>query len=71
MAGTLALLGDPAEFEARPAVPAPVDEFAQFSVGRGLFGLFRRHARKAEEGGSALDLSEADAVPSAALSVAQ
>ncbi|WER44777.1 phosphogluconate dehydratase [Cupriavidus sp. WKF15] len=64
--GTLAWLGDPAEFAARPVAQAPADAFAQFSVGRGLFGLFRRHARKAEEGGSALDLSEADAVPAAA-----
>ncbi|CAG9165764.1 Phosphogluconate dehydratase [Cupriavidus laharis] len=66
VAGTLAWLGDPAEFAARPVAPAPADDFAQFSVGRGLFGLFRRHARMAEEGGSALDLSEADAVPAAA-----
>ncbi|QYY32645.1 MULTISPECIES: phosphogluconate dehydratase [Cupriavidus] len=71
VAGTLAWLGDPAEFAARSVAPAPDDGFAQFSVGRGLFGLFRRHARKAEEGGSALDLSEADAVPAATHSVAQ
>ncbi len=61
-AGTLTWLGDPAAFAARAPAPAPDDSFAQFSVGRGLFGLFRRHARIAEEGGSALDLSEADAV---------
>ncbi|CAG9184307.1 phosphogluconate dehydratase [Cupriavidus pinatubonensis] len=71
VAGTLAWIGDPAEFAARSVAPAPDDGFAQFSVGRGLFGLFRRHARKAEEGGSALDLSEADAVPAATHSVAQ
>ncbi|KWR90336.1 phosphogluconate dehydratase [Cupriavidus sp. IDO] len=61
VAGTLEWLGDPAEFDARTAAQAPADDFAAFSVGRGLFGLFRRHARVAEEGGSALDLSEADA----------
>ncbi|CAG2143720.1 Phosphogluconate dehydratase [Cupriavidus yeoncheonensis] len=65
VAGTLAWLGDPAEFAARPLAPAPADDFDRFSVGRGLFGLFRRHARMAEEGGSALDLSEADATPAA------
>ena len=66
VAGTLAVVGDAAtqaEFAARPAAPAPADEFVNFSMGRGLFGLFRRHARIAEEGGSALDLSEADAAP--------
>ncbi len=64
VAGTLELVGDAATqaaFAARVPVPAPVDGFADFSMGRGLFGLFRRHARIAEEGGSALDLSEADA----------
>jgi len=66
VAGTLAWLGDPAEFAARPVAPAPADDFDRFSMGRGLFGLFRRHARMAEEGGSALDLSEADAMPAAA-----
>lgn len=66
VAGTLAWLGDPAEFAARPVAPAPADDFARFSMGRGLFGLFRRHARMAEEGGSALDLSETDAMPAAA-----
>ncbi|MCA3231306.1 MAG: phosphogluconate dehydratase, partial [Cupriavidus sp.] len=50
-----------AEFAARTPAAAPADDFANFSMGRGLFGLFRRHARIAEEGGSALDLSEADA----------
>jgi phosphogluconate dehydratase len=66
IAGTLAWLGEPAVLAARAAAPAPDDRFAQFSVGRGLFGLFRRHARAAEEGGSALDLSEVDAVQTAA-----
>ncbi|AQV93488.1 phosphogluconate dehydratase [Cupriavidus necator] len=61
VAGTLQWLGDEAGFAARELAPAPADDFAQFSLGRGLFGLFRRHARIAEEGGSALDLSEADA----------
>ena len=66
VAGTLELVGDAAslaEFVARRPVQAPVDAFVDFSLGRGLFGLFRRHARIAEEGGSALDLSEADATP--------
>ncbi|MGO4328347.1 phosphogluconate dehydratase [Cupriavidus sp. 2TAF22] len=64
VAGTLEWLGGaPGEsaLEARALAPSPDDDFASFSVGRGLFGLFRRHARIAEEGGSALDLSEADA----------
>jgi phosphogluconate dehydratase len=61
VAGTLQWLGDEAEFAARALARAPADAFAQFSLGRGLFGLFRRHARIAEEGGSALDLSEVDA----------
>ncbi|RAS08106.1 phosphogluconate dehydratase [Cupriavidus alkaliphilus] len=61
VAGTLQWLGDEAEFAARAPARAPADPFAQFSLGRGLFGLFRRHARIAEEGGSALDLSELDA----------
>ncbi|WP_423196621.1 MULTISPECIES: phosphogluconate dehydratase [unclassified Cupriavidus] len=68
VAGTLAWVGDAAaqaEFAARPCAAAPADEFAGFSLGRGLFGLFRRHARGAEAGGSALDLSEADAVQTA------
>ena len=72
VAGTLELVGDAsvqAEFAARQPVAAPVDDFAQFSMGRGLFGLFRRHARIAEEGGSALDLSEADAMSSVPASV--
>ncbi|MGX6567718.1 phosphogluconate dehydratase [Cupriavidus necator] len=60
VAGTLQWLGDEREFAARELAAAPDDDFAQFSLGRGLFGLFRRHARIAEEGGSALDLSEAD-----------
>lgn len=64
-AGTLEWLGDETEWLARPLAPAPSDSFAEFSVGRGLFGLFRRHARSAELGGSALDLSEADAVQNA------
>jgi phosphogluconate dehydratase len=66
VAGTLTLVGDAgvqAEFAARIPATAPDDDFARFSMGRGLFGLFRRHARIAEEGGSALDLSEADAAP--------
>jgi phosphogluconate dehydratase len=50
-----------AGFAARASAVLPDDAFASFSVGRGLFGLFRRNARIAEEGGSALDLSEADA----------
>ncbi len=62
VAGTLHWLGDPAEFAARAPAAAPHDVFADFSLGRGLFGLFRRHARSAEQGGSALDLSEADAM---------
>lgn len=65
VAGTLDLVGDNAvqgEFAARAPAVAQVDGFASFSMGRGLFGLFRRHARGAEEGGSALDLSEADAI---------
>jgi phosphogluconate dehydratase len=62
VAGTLTWLGDAAEFDARVPAPAPDDLFARFSMGRGLFGLFRRQARGAEQGGSALDLSEADAV---------
>ena len=73
VAGTLELVGDAAaqaEFAARTPVTAPADDFASFSMGRGLFGLFRRHARIAEEGGSALDLSEADAVQTA-VAVAQ
>jgi len=67
VAGTLEWLGgaDGADgasgLAARALAPSPDDDFARFSVGRGLFGLFRRHARTAEEGGSALDLSEADA----------
>ncbi|XYI38561.1 Phosphogluconate dehydratase [Cupriavidus necator] len=61
VAGTLQWLGDEGEFAARELAAAPDDDFAQFSLGRGLFGLFRRHARIAEEGGSALDLSEAEA----------
>ncbi|WP_454720721.1 MULTISPECIES: phosphogluconate dehydratase [Cupriavidus] len=64
VAGTLAWLGGAhgeTDLAARALAPAPGDDFARFSVGRGLFGLFRRHARTAEEGGSALDLSEADA----------
>ncbi|MCO4890390.1 phosphogluconate dehydratase [Cupriavidus sp. WGtm5] len=61
VAGTLQWLGDEAEFAVRAPARAPADPFAQFSLGRGLFGLFRRHARIAEEGGSALDLSELDA----------
>ncbi|MEN7528571.1 phosphogluconate dehydratase [Cupriavidus sp. DL-D2] len=72
VAGTLELVGDAsvqAEFAARQPVAAPEDNFAQFSMGRGLFGLFRRHARIAEEGGSALDLSEADAMSSVPASV--
>ncbi|WP_432259741.1 phosphogluconate dehydratase [Cupriavidus sp. TMH.W2] len=69
VAGTLQWLGDEAEFAARERVAAPADDFAQFSLGRGLFGLFRRHARIAEEGGSALDLSEADAEAGAGASV--
>jgi len=72
VAGTLELVGDAsvqAEFAARQPVAAPEDDFAQFSMGRGLFGLFRRHARIAEEGGSALDLSEADAMSSVPASV--
>ena len=62
IAGTLQWLGDPAEFAARSPAAPPQDAFADFSLGRGLFGLFRRHARSAEQGGSALDLSEADAM---------
>ena len=65
VAGTLDLVGDNAvqgEFAARAPAVAQADGFASFSMGRGLFGLFRRHARGAEEGGSALDLSEADAI---------
>ncbi len=65
LAGTLDLVGDAAtqaDFAGRVPAAAPVDEFTRFSMGRGLFGLFRRHARAAEEGGSALDLSEADAL---------
>ncbi|MBF6989894.1 MULTISPECIES: phosphogluconate dehydratase [Cupriavidus] len=61
VAGVLQWLGDEGEFAAREPAPAPADDFARFSLGRGLFGSFRRHARIAEEGGSALDLSEADA----------
>ncbi|MBP0636351.1 phosphogluconate dehydratase [Cupriavidus sp. AcVe19-6a] len=61
VAGVLQWLGDEGEFAARELAPAPADDFARFSLGRGLFGSFRRHARIAEEGGSALDLSEADA----------
>ncbi|MDF3832605.1 phosphogluconate dehydratase [Cupriavidus basilensis] len=64
VAGTLEWLGG-ADGEtvlaARPSAVLADDAFASFSVGRGLFGLFRRNARIAEEGGSALDLSEADA----------
>jgi len=66
VAGTLQWLGDEAGFAAREPAPAPLDDFTHFSVGRGLFGLFRRHARAAELGGSALDLSEADAGQTAA-----
>ncbi|MCG5259877.1 phosphogluconate dehydratase [Cupriavidus gilardii] len=62
IAGTLQWLGDPAEFAARAPAAPPQDAFADFSLGRGLFGLFRRHARSAEQGGSALDLSEVDAM---------
>ena len=61
VAGVLQWLGDEGEFAAREPAPAPADDFARFSLGRGLFGSFRRHARIAEEGGSALDLSVADA----------
>ncbi|BDB23717.1 phosphogluconate dehydratase [Cupriavidus sp. P-10] len=61
VAGVLQWLGDEGEFAAREPAAAPADDFARFSLGRGLFGSFRRHARIAEEGGSALDLSEADA----------
>ena len=64
VAGTLEWLGGAdgdADFAARASAVLPDDAFASFSVGRGLFGLFRRNARIAEEGGSALDLSEADA----------
>ncbi|KDP89362.1 phosphogluconate dehydratase [Cupriavidus sp. SK-3] len=64
VAGTLEWLGGAdgdADFAARASAVRPDDAFASFSVGRGLFGLFRRNARIAEEGGSALDLSEADA----------
>ncbi|KJK23568.1 phosphogluconate dehydratase [Burkholderiaceae bacterium 16] len=64
VAGTLKWLGGAdgdADFAARASAVLPDDAFASFSVGRGLFGLFRRNARIAEEGGSALDLSEADA----------
>jgi len=64
VAGTLEWLGGAdgdADFAARASAVLPADAFASFSVGRGLFGLFRRNARIAEEGGSALDLSEADA----------
>ncbi|WP_420992590.1 phosphogluconate dehydratase [Cupriavidus sp. 30B13] len=64
VAGTLEWLGGAdggSGLAARAPAPSPDDDFARFSVGRGLFGLFRRHARTAEEGGSALDLSEADA----------
>ncbi|TWG88362.1 6-phosphogluconate dehydratase [Cupriavidus gilardii J11] len=61
VAGTLTWMGDVAELAARPPASAPRDTFADFSVGRGLFGLFRRNARGAELGGSALDLSELDA----------
>ncbi|MBY4945510.1 phosphogluconate dehydratase [Cupriavidus respiraculi] len=71
VAGTLTWLGDEAEFAARAAAPAPDDLFDRFSVGRGLFGLFRRHARGAEQGGSALDLSEADAAVQTAPAVAK
>jgi len=66
-AGTLQWLGDAAELAARAPAAAPDDAFAGFSVGRGLFGLFRRQARGAEAGGSALDLSEADAMPAGAV----
>ncbi|QEZ46177.1 phosphogluconate dehydratase [Cupriavidus oxalaticus] len=75
VAGVLQWLGDEGEFAARAPAVAPADDFARFSLGRGLFGAFRRHARIAEEGGSALDLSEADAgaapVASAAAVAAQ
>lgn len=53
LAGTLDLVGDAAtqaDFAGRVPAAAPVDEFTRFSMGRGLFGLFRRHARAAEEG---------------------
>ncbi|MBP0620339.1 phosphogluconate dehydratase [Cupriavidus consociatus] len=70
VAGVLQWLGDEVEFAAREPALAPADEFARFSLGRGLFGSFRRHARVAEEGGSALDLSEADAGTAPGASVA-
>ncbi|EHP40741.1 phosphogluconate dehydratase [Cupriavidus basilensis OR16] len=64
VAGTLEWLGGAngdGDLATRPSAVLPEDTFTSFSVGRGLFGLFRRNARVAEEGGSALDLSEADA----------
>ncbi|AJG18671.1 phosphogluconate dehydratase [Cupriavidus basilensis] len=67
VAGTLEWLGaanGDGDLATRASAVLPDDAFANFSVGRGLFGLFRRNARIAEEGGSALDLSEAD-VPGA------
>ncbi|MBP0628570.1 phosphogluconate dehydratase [Cupriavidus sp. AcVe19-1a] len=70
VAGVLQWLGDEGEFAARELAPAPADDFARFSLGRGLFGSFRRHARIAEEGGSALDLSEADADAAPVISAA-
>ncbi|WP_029046884.1 phosphogluconate dehydratase [Cupriavidus sp. amp6] len=70
VAGVLQWLGDEGEFAARELAPAPADDFARFGLGRGLFGSFRRHARIAEEGGSALDLSEADADAAPVISAA-
>ncbi|MBB1634710.1 phosphogluconate dehydratase [Cupriavidus sp. UME77] len=64
VAGTLEWLGaadGDGDLATRASAVLPDDAFTNFSVGRGLFGLFRRNARIAEEGGSALDLSEADA----------
>ncbi|MHA7679849.1 phosphogluconate dehydratase [Cupriavidus sp. PET2-C1] len=64
VAGTLEWLGaanGDGDLDTRASAVLPDDAFTNFSVGRGLFGLFRRNARIAEEGGSALDLSEADA----------
>ncbi|MDW3680276.1 phosphogluconate dehydratase [Cupriavidus sp. CV2] len=64
VAGTLEWLGaanGDGDLATRASALLPDDAFTNFSVGRGLFGLFRRNARIAEEGGSALDLSEADA----------
>lgn len=64
VAGTLEWLGaadGDGDLATRASAVLADDAFTNFSVGRGLFGLFRRNARIAEEGGSALDLSEADA----------